>query len=147
MSTSTLGRPSAHAERASALILVPTMLLVLLSLGAVALDLSAQHGAQRSVHRVASSAADDAAAMIDARQVQIDGSVRIDPVAARRVALGHVAAARLPGPLVGPVRVDVDPEGTTVTVRITVRSSRLLMPSLRDGDPTVRATVTARLRS
>ncbi|MHB1139389.1 MAG: hypothetical protein ACYC2O_10570 [Microthrixaceae bacterium] len=123
------------------------MLLVLIALGTVALDLTAQHGAQRAVHRVATSAADDAAAMIDTRQVQLDGSLRIDPAAARRVVERHLGWATLPGPLVGPIQVEVSPDGTAVTVRVAVRAPRLLLPARRDGDRTVRATVTARLRS
>lgn len=139
-------RSASPVERSSALVLVPTMLLVLIALGAVALDLTAQHGAQRAVHRVATTAADDAAAMIDTRQVQVDGTIRIDADAAQRVARAQVATARLPGPLAGPVRVEVADDGSTVTVRLAVRVPPLLLSSQRGGDALVAATVTARVR-
>lgn len=77
-------------DRASAVVLAPALVLVLLVLGAIAVDLSLVHTARRSAHRSLSAAADDAAAMIDSREFQRSGSVQLDPAAAERVALAHL---------------------------------------------------------
>ena len=90
-------RRSAAAESASALALVPALLLVFLCLGGIAIDLSLVHGAHRGAHRTLSSAADDAAAMIDTSELQLSGELRIDPGDAERVVLAHLRLADLPG--------------------------------------------------
>jgi hypothetical protein len=125
------------------------MLLVVIALGAIAVDLSALHVARRSTHRVAATAADDAAAMLDARQVQLDGTVRIDPLAAQRVATAHARTATLPGQLHEPVQVQVAPDGSTVTVTLRVQVQDIIGGPLRgdDAGTEIRATATARLRS
>ena len=106
MPRTTLRTRRAAAERATALVLVPALALVLIVLGAIAVDLVAAHAAQRSLHRVVSAAADDAAGMVDARSYQRDGVLRIDPTAAERVVRARLRTADLPGRI----------ETTTVTV-------------------------------
>lgn len=119
-----------RSERASALVLVPTMLLVLLCLAGIAIDLSLLHGAHRGAHRVVSAAADDAAAMIDPELLQLTGELRIDPDAARRVATAQVGTMSLPGRQVGPVQVTVSADGATVSVRVTVEIDHVVLRSL-----------------
>jgi hypothetical protein len=135
-----------RCERATALILVPTMLLVLFALGGIALDLTALHTAQRHVHRVVSAAADDAAGMLDAREVQRSGAVRIDPEAARRVAAAHVTDESLPGELVAPVQVDVVDGGTAIAVRAQVRLRHVMLRAVPGAGDDAIVTVTARAR-
>lgn len=118
------------AESGTALILVPTMMLVLLALGAIAIDLSVLHLSHRTIHRIVSSAADDAAGMIDTRQVQIDGSVRIDSATARRTVAAHLGAASLPGTLQGAPEVEVSGDGLSVTVRVEVEVPHILLQSM-----------------
>ena len=144
-----LRAPRAERERATALILVPTMLLVVIALGAIAVDLTALHVARRSVQRVAETAADDAAAMLDTRRVQVDGTIRIDAGAAHRVAVAHARTASLPGRLQEPVDVQVASDGTTVTVTLRVQVRDVISgPVGSDGGETeIRASATARLRS
>ncbi len=116
------------AERGSALVLVPAVTLVVFALAGIAVDLSALHSAHRSLHRSVSAAADDAAAMLDQRHLQMTGEVRIDPSAAQRVAAAHLATVSLPGDLVE-LRTDVDPAGGTVTVTATFVVRRILLPA------------------
>ena len=127
--------------------LVPAMALIVFALAGVAVDLSLVHSAHRSLHRSVSAAADDAAAMIDQRQMQMTGELRIDPVAARRVADAHLATATLPGELVQ-LRTEVDPSGGTVTVTATVVVRRILLPaSVSSGrDDSLDARARARVR-
>lgn len=135
------------AERASALVLVPAMALVVIALAAIAVDLSMLHAAHRSVHRSVSAAADDAAAMIDLRQVQVTGELRVDPEAARRVAAAHLDAATLPGELVG-LRTDVDTAGLTVTVTATVVVRHVVLPvsASTNGEEPIVVSARARVR-
>jgi len=116
------------AERGSALVLVPAVTLVVFALAGIAVDLSALHSAHRSLHRSVSAAADDAAAMLDQRHLQMTGEVRIDPSAAQRVAAAHLATVSLTGDLVE-LRTDVDPAGGTVTVTATFVVRRILLPA------------------
>ena len=128
--------------------LVPALALVVIALAGIAVDLSALHAAHRSVHRTVSTAAEDAAAMLDQRHLQLTGEVRIDADAARRVAAAHLAAASLPGELVD-LRTDVDPVGGTVTVTATVVVRRIVLPaSTTTGrDETLEVRSRARVRS
>ena len=131
------------AERGTALVLLPAMVLVLLSLGAIAIDLSIVHSVHRDAHRVASAAADDAAAMIDERQLQITGALVIDPAEAERVVRAHLSGAHLAGDLVG---VEVQPSETTVDVRLTVDAPHVLLASFPGRDDATRLVVVSRGR-
>lgn len=133
------------SERGTALILVPAMTLVLLALGSIAVDLSMLHGAHRAVHRTVSAAADDAAGMIDTREVQRTGSVRIDPAAARRVVLAHLEASRLPGELVT-VEVQVSADLRSISVRTVVRIEHVMLRAVPGAGDDELLTVTAHAR-
>ncbi len=132
-------------ERATALVLVPSMLVVLLSLGAIALDLTSLHAAHRGLHRTVSGAADDAAGMLDGHHLQRTGELRIDEPAARRVALAHLDAAELPGDLDGTPSVELVDGGTAVRVGASVRVERVVS-RLLGTDDRVEVEVTGRLR-
>ncbi len=97
-------------ERGTAMVLVPTMALVVFALAGLAIDLSLVHSAHRALHRSVSAAADDAAAMIDQRHLQMTGELRVDTTAAQRIVEAHLATATLPGDLVE-LRTDVDAIG------------------------------------
>lgn len=130
-------------ERATALMLVPALMLVLLSLGAIAVDLTALHGAHRRAHRVVSAAADDAAGMLDSRLIQETGELRIDPEAAGAVVTAHLDSASLPGTQIGPTQVTVSDDGTAVLVAVHVRIEHVLLPSLPGSDQADIVTVSA----
>jgi Flp pilus assembly protein TadG len=129
----------------SALVLVPALLMVLLALGAIAIDLSVLHGAHRSLHRIASGAADDAAAMIDTERLQVDGELRIDGAAARRVVDAHLDAAQVPGSLASS-RTSVSADGDVVTVELTSSVDHVLLASLPGTERTEAVSVTVRAR-
>ena len=110
--------------------LVPALMLVLMSLGVIAVDLTAMHGAHRSVHRIVSAAADDAAGMLDTRLIQQTGELRIDPGAADAVAAAHLRTAQLPGTQIGPALVTVSADGAVVEIRVQVQIEHILLPTL-----------------
>lgn len=132
-----------RSERASALILVPSMTLVLMCLGAIAIDLSLLHGAHRSAHRIVSAAADDAAAMIDTEELQRSGDLVIDPSRARTIVQAHLDTASLPGRPIGEARVDVDPGAATVTVTVELLVEHVMLRSVPGRAPHERMTITA----
>lgn len=134
-------------ERATALVLVPAMLLVFIVLAAIALDLSAVAGAQRGVERVASAAVDDAAGMLDGRQHQLDGSVRIDRERAQRYVLARIEAAHIPGRVVD---ADVRVTDTTVDALLRVETPHLFLravPGMSDRVLSSPIRVRARLHA
>ena len=135
------------SERASVLVLVPALALVVIALVGISVDLSMLHAAHRSIHHSISAAADDAAAMIDTRRVQATGELRVDPDAARRVAAAHLDAATLPGELVD-LRTDVDASGQTVTVTATVTVRHIVLPASAsmERDDTLVVRARARVR-
>ena len=83
-------------ERSTALMLAPALLLVVITLGAIAVDLSLLHAAKRSAYRSISAAADDAASMVDSSHLLRTGEVRLDGEAATRVALAHMGLLEEP---------------------------------------------------
>jgi hypothetical protein len=145
-----------RSERASALVLVPALVLVLIVLGSLAVDVAVAHAVQRDLSRSLSAAADDAAAMIDQRRLQTDGTVRLDEEAARRVVRAHL------GVLVdelGPgadgadhprdIRsCDVVVTESTVTIRVVAEVPRVFLSALPDvaDTSTVQVVVTGRLQ-
>ena len=138
-------QPARHAQRrehGTALVMVPACMLVVLGLGTVAVDGAVLHAAQRRLLAICAAAADDAAGMVDAKAVQFDGSVRLDPTAARRVALARLAPARGIGVLTGPTTVTADT--SAVDVATTVDVGRLVFRLLPGGAG--RATVSCHAR-
>lgn len=141
-------RRALRPERGTALVMVPACMLVVLGLGTVAVDGAVLHAAQRRLLAVCAAAADDAAGMVDARAVQVDGSVRLDPVAARRVALARLVPARRIGEQVGAPSVVSDAAAGTVDLSATVDVGRLVFRLLPGGAgrTTVSCQVRGRLR-
>lgn len=136
-------------DRGTALVLVPALLLVLMALGAIAIDGAVLHSAHRSVHRTVSAAADDAASSIDEAEVYRSGRVSIDPGSAERVAAARIAAASLPGELAAPVDVRVidDAQVVEVTVRVDVPKVLSVPFRTRSKVETIEVTARARMRS
>ncbi len=118
--------------------LAPALLLVVIVLGAIAVDLSLVHTARRSAFRTLSAAADDAAAMIDAREFQSTGIVRLDPDAAERIARAHLGLLAADGSegFVKPAfevvqaEVEADPSDGSVAITATVRIDHILLTAV-----------------
>lgn len=118
------------SERATTLVLVPAMMLVFIVLGAIGVDMSAMHMCHRRIHTAVSLAADDAAGMLDEVAMQTEGSVRIDPRRAHRVAVAHIAAADLPGELAGEPLVQVSSDGRRVEVEVSIAVEHIFLRSI-----------------
>lgn len=131
------------SQRGTALVLVPTMTLVLMCLGAIAVDLSLVHSVHRDAHRVASAAADDAAAMIDERALQVRGEIVVDGRRAERIARARVETAKLAGDYVDAFVVAAD---DSVEVTLVVDAPYVFLRGLPGHGDSTRITVVARGR-
>lgn len=116
-----------RGEGGTAFVLAPALVLVLVVLGAIAVDLSVVHAAQRSLGRVAATAADDAAGMVDQRALQLLGEVRVDADAARRIVGDRFESTTLPGRLVD---LGVAVVGDVVEVTATVEVDHVFLRAL-----------------
>jgi hypothetical protein len=134
-------RPGHVDERASALVLAPALVLVLIVLGGMAVDLALVRSARRALDDSVAAAADDAAGMLDERRLLVDGTVLIDPAAARRVAEARLGTTRLTG-RVAAVRVDV--RGTEVRVEADLSVPPVFLRALGGGERRVRSAAVAR---
>ena len=129
-------------QRGTTLVLVPALALVAVALTGIAVDLTAVHVQQRRAGAIVAAAADDAAAMIDTRRVQLDARAIVDPSAARQVVDAHLRATPPPGRI---ERVDVVVGADRVTVDVTVRLRRIILRAVpgRGSETTYRVRAEA----
>lgn len=149
------GQVAAQGERATALMLAPALVLVVLVLGAIAVDLSLVHAARRSAYRSLSAAADDAAAMVDSAEFQRSGEVRLDAEAAERVVRAHLGVLDGDAPpgfsepafRVMDADVATDVPGGVVRITATVEVEHVFGPAVPgiDDTTTISMSVTGRM--
>lgn len=133
-------RPSTRGERASVLMLMPAAVLIVLLLGAIAVDSAVVYLAQRQAHNVAFDAANDAVgAGFDRATARRSGEFRYEPERVRAVAAGTVAAAGLSDLRL--VDVEVGTDGS-VAVTVEVRVEHVFAPAF--GRRTAPLRLTAR---
>ena len=133
-------------DRGSSLMLVPAGVLVVVLLGAVTIDLSAAHLAQRRLVQVTERAADDAAGMLDRDSVRAGGPVRTNPAQARQLAQMHLASLDVPGLQRRWADMSVSPGGNEVSVRSGATVQRLFGRGLPGVSPTYRISARASAR-
>ena len=137
-----MAEPSSH-ERGSAMMLLPAAVLVIVVLGALAVDVAVVHLGERQAFGAATAAANDAATYgIDPSTLRSGGGPSIDPARARHAARASLAGEDSLDPDAAPVvRID----GTSVTVTVTLRVEYVFSQGL-PGAPdstTVMAQATA----
>lgn len=108
-------------ERATTLLLFPAAVMVLMVLGAIAVDLGIVGSARREMIRVVGTAADDAADRLDLDRLRAGELGVIDFPAARDQILADLAAADLPGDPMGAPTVEPGPDPATVIIAVTRR--------------------------
>ncbi len=114
-----MSRRAACGERGSVLMLMPAAVLVVLLLGAVAVDSAVVHLRQRQAYNVAFDAANDAAgAGIDLHVARVTGRFVHDPERVRAIAEQAIDASGLDELVL--IDAGVDGEDVVVTVEITV---------------------------
>jgi hypothetical protein len=83
--------------------------------------------------------------MIDTEQLQLDGELRIDDEAARRVVDAHLDAAKVPGTLTT-ASTSIGDDGAVVIVELTASVDHVLLAAIPGSDPTDDVSVIARAR-
>jgi Flp pilus assembly protein TadG len=132
-------------ERGSVLILMPAAVLIVLLLGAVAVDLTVVHLRQQQAIEAAASAANDAVtAGVDQAALRAGRGYTLDPDRVRAAVDQSLRAQGLTDRLAAPPQID-EPTPRSVTVVITLRADYLFARSLPGGPhgTTVRGTATA----
>ncbi len=113
-------------SRGSVLMLMPAAVVIVLLLGAIAVDSAIVYLHQREAYNVAFDAANDAAgAGIDRDLLRTTGTISYDPDRLRTLAAATVSAAGIDNLAL----VDVAPAGDVVEVVVEVRVSHLFAPA------------------
>lgn len=121
------------------LLLMPTALIVVMILAAMAFDVAALHHAQRQLLAAAGAAANDAAtAGYDEDALRAGQGLVLDPVRVERVVAASIAAQALPYPLVGPPVVQTDAAGRRVEIVLTADVPRLFAGAVPGASDTAR---------
>jgi hypothetical protein len=81
-----------HSEAGNTLLLFPAAVLVLVVLGALAVDLGVAHLAQRDLANLSAGVANDIAGALEEEGFYVEGEARIDPERAARILAAAVAA-------------------------------------------------------
>jgi hypothetical protein len=130
--------------------LMPAAVLVVIVLGAIAVDLSIVHLGEREVSSAASAAVNDAVTHgLDEQALYADGHYSLDPAEVRQVITTSLAAQEQSGRglrLRGePVLTDRDADGLADTVEITVFTDveYLFAPALPGAPREARVEATA----
>ena len=126
--------------------LMPAAVLVMMLLGAIALDAAAIRMQVRELRNTARSAANDAlGAAVDVGQLRETGEIRIDEKLARSIARDAVDQRSIEGVDVDAVSVTTEPDGTLVlTVTLQRSVDHVLRPPGTDPSVTVQASGSAR---
>jgi Flp pilus assembly protein TadG len=115
-------RCSTRGQRGSVLMLMPAAVVIMLLLGALAVDSAIVYLEQRQAYNVAFDAANDAAgAGLDLEAARTDGTLVYDPARVEALAAATVAAAGATGLRL----VEAVPDGDGVAVTVEVRVQRL----------------------
>jgi len=140
-----LTRSTPRGDRGSVLILMPAGVLIVLLLGAIAVDFTVIHLRQRAAISAAASAANDAVTYgLDQDALRRGAGYRLDPNRVARAVAESIDAQGLAGDLTAPPEV-TEPGPGTVRVVLHVRAAYLFARSL-PGAPSgtiVTATATA----
>jgi len=136
-------RPQASGDRGSSLLLFPAAVLIVLVLGAIAVDLSAVHLAKREVLDLAASVANDAVtAGLDQGRFRSTGEYVIDPALATE-AVERAVAANEPDGRTTIVNVVVGPGADQVTVELAAPADPVFARALPGGPRTTTVTGSA----
>ncbi|MDE0700453.1 MAG: hypothetical protein F4Y27_12700 [Acidimicrobiaceae bacterium] len=113
-------------DRGTVLLMFPAALLIMVILGAIAIDVGYTTVRGRELRAVAASAANDSLAALDIAVLRTTGNVVIDESAAR----GIVAQAIALGPLPDAQLVDIDINGFEIAVTLRLDIELVMAPAL-----------------
>ncbi len=124
--------------------LMPAALLIVVVMGAIAVDLGAVHVRQRDLANAAAAAANDAVSHgLDIDHMRATGERRLDPLAVAETAAASVAARQDANLIVIDVRIiDVD----QVEVTLGTTAEHILAPAIPGSSASVDLRATGRAR-
>ena len=130
-----------RGQRGSVLMVMPAAVLIVLLLGAIAVDSAVVYLRQRQAYDVAAAAANDAAgAGFDLARAQSTGEIVYDPATVEALAAATVRAAGIDEV----VLVSATPDGTGVVVTVDVTVQHLFVQAFGDASrDTVRISARA----
>jgi hypothetical protein len=135
-------------ERGSVLILMPCAVLIVIILGAIAVDLAAVRLGQRDLQAAATDAANDAVtAGLDEWAFRVGAGYRLDPVLVNSAAVRAIGAKGLLGVLDAAPEVTINFDGS-VSVRLRQRVPHIFGKAIPGtaNDTLVNAIATAYVR-
>ena len=127
--------------------LMPAAVMIVMVLGAIAVDLSAVRLGQRELIAAAGDAANDAVTIgLDEAALRAGNGYHLDPERVREAVADTLAAKGILDDLAEPPSITIDGD-STVTVRLARRVPHLFAKALPGApdDELVRATVTAQV--
>lgn len=123
------------SDRGTVLLLFPAAALIMLLLGAIAVDVALTQVRARELQSVAASAANDALAALDVVRLRNGDGIVIGEPAARTIAESSVAAGSLSTASVETVVVTTDAQGRTViAVTLSLDVDLVMAPAVGDLD-------------
>jgi hypothetical protein len=139
-------RHALQGDSGSVLLLFPAAFLIVLALGAMAIDAAAVHLRQRELAAVAGAAANDAAMLgLDRDLLRRSGDLALDPITVERAAMAALDRRGVLDELLEPPTIRVIGE-LTVEVSLVAHAAYVIAPAL-PGDragQVVRASAHAR---
>jgi uncharacterized membrane protein len=118
------------SERGSVLLLFPAAFMIVLVLGALAIDAGAVFLRQRDLAAAAGAAANDAATLgIDRHRLRTDGEVWLDPILVEAAVQSALASRGALDGLLEPPRVAVV-DGRRVEVTLMAHGAYVIAPAL-----------------
>ncbi len=137
-----LTRTATAGDRGSVLILMPAAVLIVLLLGAIAVDLTVVHLRQQQAIEAAASAANDAVTVgVDQAALRAGHGYVLDPDQVRAAVDRSIDDQGLTPRLAGPPQITETAD--TVTVTLTLRADYLFARSLPDTPHSTTVTGTA----
>lgn len=130
-----------RGQQGSALVLMPAAVLVFLVLGALAVDAAVVFLGQRQLANAAVAAANDAAAAVDVERFYGDGSLRLLPAQAQRVAeesIGRLQLDHLDG-----LQSDISVGQGVVEVTLTASVEHIFSGAVPGGTDSAEVAATA----
>lgn len=138
-----------RGQAGSVLIMFPAVVLVVLMLGAICVDSASAYLAKRALLDEATAIADDAAVRgLDQASFYASPPIlRIDPDRARTIAADRLMAEAHDGGIeITAARVEVSPDGRSVTVSAEGRARTVFAPVAGGRHVSVRGEATAHVR-
>jgi hypothetical protein len=123
-------------DRGTVLLLMPAAVMIMLVLGAIAIDIGLGAVRARELRAVAASSANDSLAALDVTALRTEGQLVIDPTRATEIVAEAIARGPLPQATIERVTIGHDPLGRPeITIQLGLDVDLIIAPAL-PGAPT-----------